>query len=98
MMINLTVRHEFDGLTSQDVRRRLEKFGPNTMPDANVRPWRMALEKFWAPVAWMLEAAAVLELGMGDYIQAGIIASLLVFNAALGFFQEGRAPSFKEKG
>jgi len=42
-------------------------------------------------VAWMLEAAVVLELVMGAYIEAGIIAALLVFNAALGLFQEGRA-------
>jgi H+-transporting ATPase len=51
----------------------------------------MALGKFWSPVAWMLEAAVALQFYMGDYIEAGIIAALLVFNAALGLFQEGRA-------
>jgi H+-transporting ATPase len=49
----------------------------------------MALEKFWAPVSWMLEAAVLLELVLG--IEAAIIAALLVFNAALGLFQESRA-------
>jgi H+-transporting ATPase len=39
----------------------------------------------------MLEAAIVLELVLGKYVEAAIIAVLLVFNAALGFFQEGRA-------
>jgi H+-transporting ATPase len=39
----------------------------------------------------MLEAAILLELVLGKYVEAGIIAVLLVFNAALGFFQEGRA-------
>ena len=39
----------------------------------------------------MLEAAIVLELVLGKYVEAGIIAVLLLFNAALGFFQEGRA-------
>ncbi len=61
------------------------------MPDTSVHPLRMALEKFWAPVPWMLEAAIVLELGLGKYIEAAIIALLLVFNAALGLFQESRA-------
>jgi H+-transporting ATPase len=51
----------------------------------------MALEKFWAPVPWMLEAAIVLELLLGKYVEAAIIALLLVFNAALGLFQESRA-------
>jgi H+-transporting ATPase len=90
-MADLAVKQNLDGLTSQEARRRLEKFGRNTVPDANVHPLRTALEKFWTPVAWMLEAAVVLQLGMGDYIEAGIIAALLVFNAALGLFQEGRA-------
>jgi H+-transporting ATPase len=56
-----------------------------------MRPWRMALAKFWAPVPWMLEAAVVLQLVLHEYTEAGVIAGLLVFNAALGFFQEGRA-------
>ena len=79
------------GLTGGEARRRLAKFGPNAMPDTSLHPLRMALEKFWAPVPWMLEAAIVLELVLGKYVEAAIIALLLVFNAALGLFQEGRA-------
>ena len=79
------------GLTSDEVRRRTEKFGPNAVPDTSLHPLRRALTKFWAPVPWMLEAAIVLELVLGKYVEAAIIAVLLAFNAALGFFQEGRA-------
>ncbi|HEY1203284.1 MAG: HAD-IC family P-type ATPase [Bryobacteraceae bacterium] len=79
------------GLTSDEARRRLEKFGPNAVPDTAFDPLRRALTKFWAPVPWMLEAAIVLELVLGKYVEAAIIAGLLAFNAALGFFQEGRA-------
>jgi len=61
------------------------------MPDTSLHPLRMALEKFWAPVPWMLEAAIVLEIVLGKYVEAAIIAGLLVFNAALGLFQESRA-------
>jgi H+-transporting ATPase len=39
----------------------------------------------------MLEAAVVLEIVLGKYVEAGVIAALLAFNAALGFLQEGRA-------
>jgi H+-transporting ATPase len=79
------------GLTSEEARRRLEKVGPNAMPDTSLHPLRMALEKFWAPIPWMLEAAIVLEIVLGKYVEAAIIAGLLVFNAALGLFQESRA-------
>jgi len=80
-----------NGLTSEEARRRLERFGPNAMPDTSVHPLRTALEKFWAPVPWMLEAAIVLELALGKYVEAAIIALLLAFNAALGLVQESRA-------
>ena len=56
-----------------------------------MRRWRMALAKFWAPVPWMLEAAIILQTVLHEYVEAAVIAGLLVFNAALGFFQEGRA-------
>jgi H+-transporting ATPase len=80
-----------NGLTSDEARRRLQKFGPNAMPDTALHPLRMAIEKFWAPVPWMLESAIVLELALGKYVEAAIIAGLLVFNAALGLIQESRA-------
>ena len=79
------------GLTSDEARRRLENFGPNAVPDTAMHPLTRALTKFWAPVPWMLEAAIVLEVVLGKYVEAGIIAVLLAFNAILGFFQEGRA-------
>jgi H+-transporting ATPase len=80
-----------EGLSSDEARARLVTSGPNEMPDSTMRPWRMALAKFWAPVPWMLEGAILLQLVLREYIEAAVIAGLLVFNAALGFFQEGRA-------
>jgi H+-transporting ATPase len=79
------------GLTSDEARVRLAEHGPNEMPDTAVPPWRMALAKFWAPIPWMLEAAVVLQIVLHEYVEAAVIAALLFFNAALGFFQEGRA-------
>jgi H+-transporting ATPase len=79
------------GLTSEEARRLSDQFGPNSMPDSSSHPARRAIEKLWAPIPWMLEAAIVLEVVLGKYVEAGIIAVLLLFNAALGFLQEGRA-------
>ena len=80
-----------NGLTSDQVHSRLEKDGPNAMPDTSVHPLRNALVKFWAPVPWLLEASIVLQVVLHKYFEASIIAGLLVFNAALAYFQEGRA-------
>ena len=79
------------GLTSDEAHSRLERFGANSIPDTVERPLRRVLSKFSAPVPWLLEAAIVLELVLGKYVEAGIIFVLLAFNAALGFVQEGRA-------
>ena len=79
------------GLTSDEARARLTKDGPNAMPDTSAHPLRNALAKFWAPVPWLLEASIVLELVLHKYYEAAVIAALLVFNAALAYFQEGRA-------
>jgi H+-transporting ATPase len=79
------------GLTSDEARARLEKDGPNAMPDTSAHPLRNALGKFWAPVPWLLEVSIVLEVVLHKYDEAGVIAALLVFNAALAYFQESRA-------
>ena len=39
----------------------------------------------------MLEATVVLQLVIGENIEAALIAALLIFNVALGAFQEGQA-------
>jgi H+-transporting ATPase len=72
-----------DGLSGAEALKRLAQYGPNAMPDTSMHPLRMALETFWAPVPWMLEAAIVLEVVLGKYVEAPMIALLLVFNAVL---------------
>ena len=79
------------GLTSDEARVRLDQDGPNAMPDTSDHPLRNALMKFYAPVPWLLEASIMLELALHKFYEAAIIAVLLVFNAALAYFQESRA-------
>ena len=43
------------------------------------------------PIPWLLEIAIVLQIGLGKYIEAAVVGGLLLFNATLGFIQEGRA-------
>jgi H+-transporting ATPase len=61
------------------------------MPDTSAHPLQDVLAKFWAPVPWLLEASIVLEIALHKYYEAAVIAALLVFNAALAYFQESRA-------
>jgi H+-transporting ATPase len=79
------------GLTSAEARERLQQIGANAVKDDTQHPLLRTFKKLWAPLPWMLEAAIVLQIALGDYVSAAVVALLLVFNAALGFFQEGRA-------
>ena len=79
------------GLSAQEAQARLRQYGPNAVPEERPHPLLLLLHKFWSPVPWMLEATLLLELVLGKYTQAVIIAVLLVLNAVLSFFQERRA-------
>jgi H+-transporting ATPase len=88
-----TLENRPKGLTSEEARRRLSQFGPNATPDVTLHPLRLVLSKFWAPVSVLLEVAIILQLTLGEFVEASIIGLLLVFNAAIGFFHESRAQS-----
>lgn len=81
------------GLTGSEARRRLSTLGPNTVAEETPSSLSTLLEKFWGPVPGLLEAAIVLQLWLGAYIEAAVIAAILFFNAALGVIQQGRAGS-----
>jgi H+-transporting ATPase len=79
-----------EGLTSAEAAERLQRFGPNAIKEIAEKPWIMLLKRFWGVVPWMLEAAILIDLILGRYAEAGVIAALLVFSAVLGFYQERR--------
>lgn len=79
------------GLTSEEVRQRREQYGSNAMAQTGPPPWQQLLRKFWAPVPWMLEVAMLLQFMLHEYVEALVIAVLLLFNAVLGWLQEQRA-------
>jgi H+-transporting ATPase len=79
------------GLSSDEAAQLLSQVGPNAVAEVHLSPFVRVARRFWEPVPWMLEAAIVLQLAIGEYTEAAIIAALLVFNVALGLFQEGRA-------
>jgi hypothetical protein len=79
------------GLTTAEAQRRRLQFGPNATVSTDRPGWRVLVGKFIAPVPCLLEAAIILQLVLGEYFEAGIIGLLLLFNAVLGAFQEGRA-------
>jgi len=80
------------GLTSTEARSRLERFGPNRLPQQPPPTWWQILARqFQSPLIYVLVAAALVSVLAGDFKDAGFIAAVLAVNAAIGGFQEYRA-------
>jgi H+-transporting ATPase len=79
------------GLTTAQARTRLSQFGPNAIAEAKAHPLRRLLRRFWAPIPWLLEATIVIQLFLGERVEAAVIGGLLVLNATVSLLQEGRA-------
>lgn len=81
-----------EGLSSSDAAARLAQYGRNELPAAARDSWlQIFLQQFQSPLIYVLAGATVAVLALGDTVDAAIIVAVLLFNAAVGAIQEGRA-------
>ncbi len=85
------LRTSMEGLSPDEARQRLQQYGPNALAEKKVSPLLQFLSYFWGPIPWMIEAAAVLSAIVRHWPDLIIILLLLLFNAAVGFWQEHQA-------
>ena len=79
------------GISSSEGKERLNLYGFNEIEERKVSLFRKFLGYFWGPIPWMIEIAAVLSLVVRHWADFGIIITLLIFNALVGFWQEYQA-------
>jgi H+-transporting ATPase len=79
------------GLSGEEAARRLAEDGYNEIREKEEPLWHRIFRRFWGPIAWMIETAAVLSAMVRKWDDFIIIAVLLMVNAGLDFFQEHRA-------
>ncbi len=80
------------GLSRGEAETRLEKHGPNVLPEqARESGLRRLLRQFHNVLIYVLIAAAVMTAVMGHWIDTAVIAAVVVINAVIGFIQEGKA-------
>ncbi|WP_297519128.1 plasma-membrane proton-efflux P-type ATPase [Thermococcus sp.] len=84
------------GLSEEEAKRRLREVGPNEIPEKKVSPIVKFLSYFWGPIPWMIEIAAILSAIVHHWEDFGIIVSLLIINAVVGFWQEHKAENIME--
>ena len=79
------------GLTAAEAAARLSQFGPNALEEKQTTLLDRLRRLFWAPIPWMIEAAAILSAVLGDWADFAIILTLLLVNAGVDWWQERRA-------
>ena len=80
------------GLSAAAAEKRLTASGPNRLAAAPRRnPALQFLGHFNDVLIYVLLAAAVIKLVLGDWIDASVILAVAVINAVIGYVQEGRA-------
>ncbi len=79
------------GLTGADAASRLARYGKNAIIAKTESRWKKLAAYFWGPLPWMIEAAALISLVRRDWSDFFVVAGLLIYNAAVGFWQDYKA-------
>ena len=79
------------GLSEEQVRERLDRLGYNEIEEHEEPLWHRLFRRFWGPIPWMIEAAAMLSAAVQKWEDFAIITVMLLVNAGLDFLQEHRA-------
>jgi H+-transporting ATPase len=80
-----------DGLHQDEATNRLAQYGPNALVEEKNKPVLKFLSYFWGPIPWMIEIAVILSALVQHWSDFGIILTLLVVNAIVGFWEEYQA-------
>ncbi len=81
-----------EGLSSEQVRQRLELYGPNSIEVENGRSWLSILAaQFKGLLVALLAVAAGLSALFGQWAEAVAVIIVLLLNALIGFITELRA-------
>ena len=80
------------GLASENATERLQVFGANRLrPPKRRGPLVRLLLQFHNVLIYVLVVSAVITASMQHYVDASVIAGVVVINALIGFVQEGKA-------
>ncbi|VAW60046.1 Lead, cadmium, zinc and mercury transporting ATPase; Copper-translocating P-type ATPase, partial [hydrothermal vent metagenome] len=90
-----TLRHfdvdEQQGLSEAQVKNRISQYGYNEIQEIEESIFHRLFRRFWGPVPWMIEIAALLSAIVQKWEDLIIILIMLLVNAGLDFLQEHRA-------
>jgi Ca2+-transporting ATPase len=80
------------GLTAKEVTERLKQYGPNKLAEAEkIFKLKILLHQFTSPLIYILLLAAIVTFFLREYIDTGVIMTVVLLNAVIGYIQEFKA-------
>jgi len=79
------------GLSKTEARQRITQYGYNAIDEKEESLGHRIFRRFWGPIPWMIEIAALLSAMVQKWEDFSIIMVMLLVNAGLDFMQEHRA-------
>ena len=80
------------GLEAGEASARLQRYGPNRLPEGKKRgPFMRFISQFNNVLVYVLLGAGFIKLMLGLWIDGAIILGVVILNGLLGFIQEGKA-------
>lgn len=81
-----------NGISNSEARTRMEKFGPNEIPEKKARhPVVIFLKQFNNVMIYILIAAGVISFLIGHLVDVYVITAVILINGVIGFAQEHKA-------
>ena len=81
-----------NGLNTAEAASRLARHGPNQLTEVPGKPaWKRLLEQLAQPLVLVLIGAGVITGGLGEWVDASVIFTVVLVNASIGYWQEAKA-------
>lgn len=87
-----TLHSSQGGLTATQATAGLQRYGPNVLKEERpLSRWQVLLRQVTSPLLLLLVFAAVVAAATGEWMNAGIVLTILAASAVIGFRREYRA-------
>jgi P-type Ca2+ transporter type 2C len=87
-----TLQTSEEGLSEAQAKKHLETYGPNKIAEKKeTNMLQIFIRQFMNPLIYILLIAALVTFLLQSYTDTGVILTVVVFNAIIGFIQEFKA-------